>query len=70
MSANVESRLVKLEILAAEQEHTIAEMSAELTKAWKVIDEVTRRMEALQLRMTGIEEATAPDTPITKPPHW
>lgn len=68
--ADVESRLMKLEILAAEQDHTIAEMSAEIVKAWKIIDDMTRRMEALQLRLTGVEEATAPDTPITKPPHW
>lgn len=70
MDVSVESRIVSLEILAAEQENTIAEMSAEIAKAWKMIDEMTRRIEAMQLRLAGVEEATAPDVPITKPPHW
>ncbi len=70
MPANIDSRLMKLEILAAEHEHTIAEMSAEIAKAWKTIEEMSRRMEAMQLRLTGVEEATAPETPVTRPPHW
>ncbi|MGB3501989.1 MAG: SlyX family protein [Mesorhizobium sp.] len=70
MAQDVETRLTKLELLAAEQEHTIGELSAEIAKAWKIIDELTRRIEAMSLRLTGVEEATAPEVPVTKPPHW
>jgi len=70
MTTDADSRLTTLEILTAEQERTIAELSAEIAGAWKIIDDLTRRMDAMALRLTGIEEATAPDTPITKPPHW
>jgi len=70
MALNVETRMIKLELLAAEQEHTIQEMSGELAKAWKAIDDLTRRVEAMSLRLTGVEEATAPEIPVTKPPHW
>jgi SlyX protein len=70
MTTDADSRLTTLEILTAEQERTISELSAEIAGAWKIIDDLTRRMDAMALRLTGIEEATAPDTPITKPPHW
>ena len=70
MTTDADSRLTTLEILTAEQERTIAELSAEIAGAWKIIDDLTRRMDSMALRLTGIEEATAPDTPITKPPHW
>jgi SlyX protein len=70
MTPDDADRLTTLEILTAEQERTIAELSMEIAGAWKAIDELTRRMDAMALRLTGVEEATAPDTPITKPPHW
>jgi len=70
MTPDADERLTTLEILTAEQERTIAELSAEIASAWKVIDDLTRRMDAMSLRLSGVEEATAPDTPITKPPHW
>ena len=67
---DTDERITTLELLAAEQERTIHELSAEISKAWRIIDDMKRRLDAMSLRMTGIEEATAPDTPITKPPHW
>ena len=70
MPSDAEQRLTKLEMLAAEQEHTIAELSAEIAKAWKTIDALDRRVEQMALRLAGVEEATAPETPVTKPPHW
>jgi SlyX protein len=70
MTPDADERLTTLEILTAEQERTIAELSAEIAGAWKVIDDLTRRMDSVALRLSGVEEATAPDTPITKPPHW
>ncbi len=70
MSPKKDERLTSLEMLAAEQERTIHELSAEIAKAWKTIDDLNRRVEAMALRLTGIEEATAPEIPVTKPPHW
>lgn len=70
MSPDAEERITTLELLAAEQERTIHDLSAEISKAWKTIDELNRRVEAMALRLTGIEEATAPEIPVTKPPHW
>lgn len=67
---DTDARITTLELLAAEQERTIQELSAEVSKAWAVIDDLARRLDAMGLRLTGIEEATAPDTPITRPPHW
>lgn len=70
MSPEKDERLTSLEMLAAEQERTIHELSAEIANAWKTIDDLNRRVEAMALRLTGIEEATAPEIPVTKPPHW
>ena len=70
MPADADQRLTKLEMLAAEQEHTIGELSAEIAKAWKTIDALDKRVEQMALRLVGVEEATAPETPVTKPPHW
>ena len=70
MPADADQRLTKLEMLAAEQEHTIGELSAEIAKAWKTIDALDKRVEQMALRLAGVEEATAPDVPVTKPPHW
>ncbi|MCR5857752.1 SlyX family protein [Mesorhizobium sp. J428] len=70
MSREKDERLTSLEVLAAEQERTIQELSAEIGKAWKTIDDLTRRLDAMSLRLTGLEEATAPEIPVTRPPHW
>ncbi|MBX3573409.1 MAG: SlyX family protein [Mesorhizobium sp.] len=70
MSPDTDERIITLELLAAEQERTIHDLSAEISKAWKTIDELNRRVEAMALRLTGIEEVTAPEIPVTKPPHW
>lgn len=70
MTVETDGRLSSLEMLAAEQERTIQELSAEIGKAWKTIDDLTRRLDAMSLRLTGLEEATAPEIPVTRPPHW
>lgn len=70
MDLNVDTRLTRLETFVTEQDQTIQELSAEIASAWKTIDVLTRRIEQMSLRLTGVEEATAPDTPVTKPPHW
>jgi SlyX protein len=63
-------RLVDLEVLAAEQEKTIAELSEQITEQWKTIEELRRKLDALTDRFLTLEEQTAPEIPVTKPPHW
>ncbi len=65
-----EERLVQLEILAAEHERTIAELSGQLAEQWKTIDRMRGKLDALTERFLALEEQAAPDVPVTKPPHW
>ena len=68
--ALMEERLVQLEVLAAEQERTIGELSGQLAEQWRVIDRLQRKLDALTSRFMALEEQSAPDVPVTKPPHW
>ncbi|MER9726402.1 MULTISPECIES: SlyX family protein [unclassified Mesorhizobium] len=63
-------RLTTLEIRAAEQEKTIEELSGQIAEQWTVIERVQRQLDALTGRFMALEEQSAPDVPITKPPHW
>ncbi|WP_439501275.1 SlyX family protein [Aminobacter ciceronei] len=65
-----DDRLTTLEIRAAEQEHTIEELSAQIAEQWKTIERMQKKLDALTERFLVLEEQTAPDTPVTKPPHW
>jgi SlyX protein len=65
-----EQRLVQLEILAAEQEKIISDLSGEVAEQWKVIDRLQKRLDALTKRFLELEEQSAPDVPITRPPHY
>lgn len=65
-----DQRLIQLEILAAEHEKTIAELSAQIAEQWTVIDRLQRTLDALARRFLELEENVAPDIPVTKPPHW
>ena len=65
-----EDRLEKLEILVAEQDKTIEELSGEIAQQWKTIDALQKKLDRLTERFLALEEQTAPDVPITKPPHW
>lgn len=65
-----EERLVALEILAAEQEKMIGELSGQISEQWMVIDRLQRKLDRLAERFMALEERTAPDVPVTKPPHW
>ena len=65
-----EERIVQLEILAAEQEKTIAELSGEIAEQWKVINKLQKKLDALINRFLELEELAAPEIPVTKPPHW
>lgn len=65
-----QARLTQLEILAAEQEKTIAELSDQIAEQWKTIDAMQRKLDALTQRFLALEEQAAPEIAVTKPPHW
>jgi SlyX protein len=65
-----DDRLTTLEIRAAEQEHTIEELSGQIAEQWKTIERMQKKLDTLAERFLVLEEQTAPDTPVTKPPHW
>jgi SlyX protein len=65
-----EDRLEQLEILAAEQEKTIEELSSQLAQQWAQIERMQKKLDLLTERFLALEERTAPDIPVTKPPHW
>ncbi|TKT82586.1 SlyX family protein [Aquamicrobium sp. LC103] len=67
---STEERLTKLEMLAAEQEKTIEELSAELAEQWKLVERLQKKLDALTERFLTLEEQSTPDIPVTKPPHW
>jgi SlyX protein len=63
-------RLTMLEIRIAEQERTIEELSGQIAEQWKVIERMQHKLDTLTERFLALEEQSAPDIPITKPPHW
>lgn len=65
-----EDRIVRLEMLAAEQERTIEELSAEIARQWQVTERMQKKLDALTERFLSLEEQSAPEVPITKPPHY
>jgi SlyX protein len=70
MTAESNDRLTRLEILATEQEHTIEDLSGQLTEQWKVIETLRRKLDSLTDRFLVLEEQTAEDIPVSKPPHY
>ena len=70
MTADNTDRLTRLEILVTEQEKTIEELSGQIAEQWKVIEGMRRKLDALTDRFLVLEEQTAPDIPVTKPPHY
>ncbi|MBR2691102.1 MAG: SlyX family protein [Aquamicrobium sp.] len=65
-----EERLTTLEIHTAEQDKTIEELSGQIAEQWKTIERLQKKLDALTNRFLALEEQTAPDVPVTKPPHW
>jgi SlyX protein len=65
-----DDRLTTLEIRSAEQEQTIEELSGQIASQWKEIERLQKKLDALTSRFLELEEQTAPDVPVTKPPHW
>lgn len=70
MTAENIDRLTRLEILATEQEQTIDELSGQLAEQWKTIEVMRRKLDALTDRFLVLEEQSADDIPVTKPPHY
>jgi SlyX protein len=70
MTNGPDERLTGLEILAAEQERTIAQLSSEVAEQWKAIEGLRKTLDVLARRLLALEEQGAPDIPVTRPPHW
>ena len=68
--AVTDSRLIGLEMRAAEQERTIQELSGQVAEQWKTIDRMQKKLNALTERFLTLEEQSAPTIEATKPPHW
>jgi SlyX protein len=67
---SAEDRITQLEMLVAEQERAIADLSAQVTEQWSVIEKMRKKLDALTERFLALEEQTAPEVPVTKPPHY
>jgi SlyX protein len=63
-------RLTALEILSAEQEKTIEELSGQIAAQWTVIERLRKQLDMLGERFAAIEDRSATDVPVTRPPHW
>lgn len=63
-------RLTQLEMLAAEQDRTIEELSGQVAAQWKEIETLRHKLEVLTKRLVDVEANAAPDIPVTRPPHW
>ncbi len=70
MSDRMDERTTRLEIQITEQDRTIGELSAEVAEQWKLIEALRKKLDALTLRFLELEEQSAPDIPVTRPPHW
>jgi SlyX protein len=70
MIADEPERMTRMETLVTEHEKTIDELSGQIAEQWKVIEGMRRKLDALTDRFLVLEEQTAPDVPVTKPPHY
>ncbi len=65
-----DERIDRLEILAAEQERIIGDLSDVIARQDREIAELQRRLDILARRLVSVEEASAPEIASQKPPHW
>ncbi|WP_439271111.1 SlyX family protein [Pseudochrobactrum sp. HB0163] len=70
MAENLCDRITELEIRYAEQEKIIEDLSGEITGQWKLITALNKKLNALTDRFLELEEQTAPEITVTRPPHW
>ena len=65
-----EDRVARLEMIVAEQERTIEDLSGQIAEQWTVVEKLRRKLDLLTVRFLAVEEQAGPDVPVTKPPHW
>ncbi|MGY6707128.1 MAG: SlyX family protein [Rhizobiaceae bacterium] len=63
-------RLTQLEMLTAEQDRTIEELSGQIAEQWKEIEALRKKLDVLARRFVELEANAAPEIPVTRPPHW
>lgn len=69
MTAELEARIVDLEIQVTHQATTIDDLSQMVSKQWDSIDRLTRQIRNLQEAIVELEE-NAPAPANQKPPHY
>ncbi|MFN3549340.1 MAG: SlyX family protein [Mesorhizobium sp.] len=65
-----EDRIARLEMIVAEQERTIEDLSGQIAEQWTVVEKLRKKLDLLTERFLAVEEQAGPDVPVTKPPHW
>ncbi|MDN2579657.1 SlyX family protein [Aquibium sp. ELW1220] len=65
-----EDRIARLEMIVAEQERTIEELSGQVAEQWTVVEKLRKKLDLLTERFLAVEEQSGSDVPVTKPPHW
>ena len=67
---NDDSRLIKLEELAAYQAKVIEELSDQLAEQWKVLEQTRAKLDRLTERFLSLEETSLEAPANTRPPHY
>ncbi len=65
-----DDRLARLEMIVAEQDRTIEDLSAQIAEQWTVVEAMRRKLDLLTVRFLAVEEQSGSDVPVTRPPHW
>jgi len=63
-------RIARLEMIVAEQERTIEDLSGQIAEQWTVVEKLRKKLDLLTERFLAVEERSGSDVPVTKPPHW
>ncbi|MEM9330296.1 MAG: SlyX family protein [Pseudomonadota bacterium] len=67
---NDAERLLKLEEETAHLRMTNDELSAEVLKQWKRIENLELKLKQFEGQLAGLEDRADLSTDTTKPPHW
>jgi SlyX protein len=70
MNEDIEARLRRLEETVAHQAYTIDEMSGEMARQGRELDQVRTKLETMASRFLTLEEQVQESPPISKPPHY
>ncbi|SCW40740.1 SlyX protein [Rhizobium mongolense subsp. loessense] len=63
-------RITKLEEMVAHQAKTIDELSDQLAKQWKAVEQMRTKLDRLTERFLSLEEQSLEAPAITRPPHY